>query len=653
MSAPEIKIDQCLFGYEDGHRLLASSISLGEELAALTELSDLAPGTVFGGSEGYWSGVPAPAIGLYALMRTWPAPEMPRPGCVWTHAMLIEPAALGGLSDIFGLAPLARRPTGLADRVTYRERLVLQPERDLRPAPWTAPPDVALLAGMIEALYGEGDAPVTVIAPGRSDREMFATWSQQWPRLRRNFRFQTAVTRDSRSSSAARLDIGLRLGAPNRPAHPVPTGERWLEAAVRDAKDGGGPLRDFLWRYGTDVRRQRGSFRPLVSIATLDPTAPGAGTELLALVTQAFPDQNDAATLKQDLVDGVVAPAAQLDALQHVLASRRDAVLPQPTEAGVARLTQLWSVRPDDLMRMAESTADSTEPLGQAVYEAITGAAPLADFWRLAPPYPRVWQKMVATRPELLRSVDLATLESGAAMALVALVPVGSRIAGELVSRLLAHDDDALIETLIERFPLEVASEVIAAADGGSVEVGRAWITGLARRPEAILDPSVMGRITRTSLLYELAEALGWLGPEVVAAGTEPWLAALVDIKSDLDDERRDILQSFLVALALATGGGGGRRVLERFFTAVHNQILKSRLPWQAKDILSPLLPEVLWGWDFGLRLRLAVSFAYVFYGYPPASFAILARGKKARAMMADAARAVQGGKPLVQAIEG
>lgn len=57
-----MKFDQCLFGYEDGHRLLASSIPLGAETSLLTELSDLAPGTVFNRSNGYWTGLPVPSL---------------------------------------------------------------------------------------------------------------------------------------------------------------------------------------------------------------------------------------------------------------------------------------------------------------------------------------------------------------------------------------------------------------------------------------------------------------------------------------------------------------------------------------------------------------------------------------------------------------
>lgn len=355
------------------------------------------------------------------------------------------------------------------------------------------------------------------------------------------------------------------------------------------------------------------------------------------------------------MIDGAIVPGVQLDVLWYVLANGGDAVFPPPTEAGVARLALLWPVRPNDLLHMAEATADDERPLAQAVFATVTDAVPLADFWQLTASYPRVRHRMVEARPELLLSLELAALDNVTIATLVPLAPVDSTIAREMVARLLPRDDAMLAETLTDRFPREVASQAITAADGGTVAVGRAWIRVLVHRPEIILDPEVMGRITRTSLLYELGEAFGWITPAVVAKGTEPWIAALVDINSDLDDDRRDTLRAFMVALALAAGGSGGRRVLEKFFEAVHDRILKGRLPWRARDILAPLLPELPWGrgWDFGLKLRLAVAAAYVAYEYPPSSFSTLTHGKKNRAMMADAARMINGGNALAKLMDG
>lgn len=648
-------LEQCLFGYEDGHRLLASSIPLGTEAAALTELSDLAPGAMFGRSEGYWTGVPAPGINRYALMRTWPAPEMSRPGCVWTHALLFEPSLLEEVRDLSALRPFLTQPRGAGDRERYR-RTITVPVSTGDGVGGRTGAAMGLVSALLDSLYGTADGTVRVDEPGDVDDSLFAVWSQQWPRLRRNFRFQTAATREPRSSGGARFDVTVMLwGSGARPAATLGAKGPWLPAAASDALGRtGGDLRRFLWRYGADVRRQRGSFRPLVEVKLLhDAPEPDAGSQVVGIVTGSFPDVEDAVRLKQELVDGELIPSAQLEVLWYVLAQGGDAVFPPPTEAGAGRLALLWPERPGDLLRLAERTANAEDPLARFVFATVTGAVPTEGFWLLTKPYPRVRERMVEARPDLLASDGALELDNGTMMRMLRLVPPDASVVGRLVPRLLLRDDERLATEVFNRFPHETASQVVAAADNGSVRVGRAWLRELVRRPRILLDPTVMGRIGRTSLLYEIADALGWLTPEVVSAGPEPWIAALVNVENDLPDDRRDILGAFLVAFGIAAGGVGGRRMLERFFDTVHEQELNSRLPWRARAILLPVLASVSWGksWDYGLRLRLAVAAAYVRNGYPPESYAALSTGRKVRAMLGDAAADVPGGKPYAKAV--
>ena len=58
-------------------------------------------------------------------MRTWRAPEMSRPGCVWTHALLIEPALLESLEHLSVLQQFFSRPVGYADFGRSREPLLI------------------------------------------------------------------------------------------------------------------------------------------------------------------------------------------------------------------------------------------------------------------------------------------------------------------------------------------------------------------------------------------------------------------------------------------------------------------------------------------------------------------------------------------------
>ena len=652
------RVDQCLFGYDDGHRLLASSMPLDNQASTLTELSDLAPGTVFGKSDGYWTGIPVPQLRRYALMRTWPAPEMPRPGCVWTHAVLLDPRLLEHLKDAAELQRLFTRPRGPRDVERYRQPLVVGPEMRGEELPPERASDalVQVARALLAILYGKSGHPLAIQSPGDADGATFAIWSQQWPRLRRNFRFQTAATRELASLPASRFDLTVELSDPRGDAAANPIGnEAWLNAAAADVGQGSsGDLRGFLWTYGADVKRQRGSFRPLVEIKLLnDDHGNVAGNRLIDLVGKHFLDVGDARTLKQHIVDGSVVPGAQLDVLRHILVEGGDAAFPPPGEAGVARLTRLWPDKPGELLALAESTADMEEGLGRSVFETVTNSMPMAEFWTLTAPFGRVREKMISARPELLVLDGAALLPDTDLARYVDRVPADSPVAVELVPRLLTRNDVQLAATVLDRFQQVTAAQVIAAATTDRARVGPAWIRALVGRPRLLLNPNILGQATRTSLLYELAEELGWLTPDVVAGGAEPWIAGLVDVHSDLSDERRDTLRAFLVALGLAVGGDGGRRVLEKFFEAVHHQILRSRLPWRARDILSPVLPDLGWlsGWDFGLRLRLAVADCYVRNGYAPENFADLSSDRKVRELLGDAAAEIKGGKPYARAV--
>jgi hypothetical protein len=649
-----MEVEQCLFGYDDGHRLLASSIPLGTEAATLTELSDLAPGAVFGRSDGYWTGVPAPGITRYVLMRTWLAPEMSRPGCVWTHALLFEPSLLEELRDLSALSPLLVRPSGVYDRERYRGTLTLPFPTGERSAGRTTTA-FSLVSALLRSLYGMGDGIVRVDEPGDLDDPLFAVWSQQWPRLRRNFRFQTAATREARPSGGVRFDVTAILGSPSAgPAVQAEANAPWLQAAASDALGlSDGDLRDFLWHYGADVRRQRGSFVPLVKVKLLHDTPQSdAGSRALGIVTKSFASLEDAGQLKQELVNGDLIPTAQLEVLWYVLAQGGDTVFPPPTQAGVSRLALLWPERPGDLLQLAERTADAKDMLSKSVFAAITDAIPTGKFWSLTESYPRVRERMVEARPGLLAAAGALELDNSTIVRMLRFVEHDTSTLAEILPFLMLRDDARLADEAFSLFPRETALEVIAEADGGTRRVGRAWLRELVRRPHILLNASVMGGIQRTSLLYEIAEALGWLTPDVVSAGSDPWMAALAYIESDLPDDRRDILHAFLVALGIATGGYGGRQLLERFFDSVHGQELKARLPWRARDILLPVLAEVSWGrgWDYALRLRLAVAAAYVQNGYPPESYAALSKRRKVRAMLSDAAVDVPGGEPYAKA---
>lgn len=85
-----MNLHQVIHGYRDGHRLLSSSLRLDADAArAMLLLSDMSGPSMHPGFEEYLTGYPLPGTNLYVFAKTWYASEMKRPGCVWTHSLLI------------------------------------------------------------------------------------------------------------------------------------------------------------------------------------------------------------------------------------------------------------------------------------------------------------------------------------------------------------------------------------------------------------------------------------------------------------------------------------------------------------------------------------------------------------------------------------
>ena len=189
-------LHQLLHGYAEGHRLLEGSFTLQDDLTRLLlRMSDLSGSSMVPGFEDYITGYPLASIDAYALAKTWYAPERPRPGCVWTHTLVIPSQVLSEISSLRVLLPLFKRPTEESFRGQYSKDLVLdtassqgvhitaplldEAQREFPPLVWS--------------YYGMGDRPLIVAAKTSREfeRVIFALWSQQWPSLRLAFTFCT------------------------------------------------------------------------------------------------------------------------------------------------------------------------------------------------------------------------------------------------------------------------------------------------------------------------------------------------------------------------------------------------------------------------------------------------------------------------------
>jgi GTPase-associated protein 1, N-terminal domain type 1 len=368
MSGKALRLEQALHGYSDGHRLIASSTKLlGRDAKTILMFSDASGSGDSINEDGYLTGYPLTESGYYAFARTWPAPEMPRPGCVWTHTILIEFSDLPNLQSSSSLLAFFRRPTATSEdyarpleisKSVLSSGFVSSNEESLR----------RLLSGIYCNPHSCVVGALPAI-PSTLEREncVLAIWDQQWPRLRRSFRFCTLSFSD-RSSRDTPFDLQLlptrlrisktQFGDAFDVDRGAIVGTRWSKAAIEDIAIGpSGRLRAFLRFAGGDISG-REAFSPLADLYQLSSefsSRPEALEEAVVMVDEMLPTSQGRAA--RAFVAGVAGRSPQQlgpTALDFVL-RHWDLLDPTDTERWAGALGQvIWKRNPDTLISLLD-----------------------------------------------------------------------------------------------------------------------------------------------------------------------------------------------------------------------------------------------------------------------------------------------------------
>jgi hypothetical protein len=295
--------DQFLFGYDDGHRLLAGSRELPAETAvALLSATDAA---MPDGTAPLVTGLALPDSAQYAFCVTWSATELPRPGAVWAHALLVSETELAEPRTLEVLLGLPRRPSRAPYLGNYRAPIELADTAPATPSYLSQRPlDRELLARLAFAAYDpQSERTVAHEVLGDAAKALLALWRAQWPALRAGFSFRT---REVVRSGAPDFDVTVtrKIRGHGEVAAAAPAGtEPWLRGVVDDAAaPAPTPLRDFLWAFGPSEPRDP---RRLAALARLWPSIVARNARAArAQLEREWPDPQSGAALKRILFGG-------------------------------------------------------------------------------------------------------------------------------------------------------------------------------------------------------------------------------------------------------------------------------------------------------------------------------------------------------------
>jgi hypothetical protein len=602
---------QLVHGYKGGHRLLAGSTSLPPDVLRLIDrLSDAAGMRLAQDADGYLSGYPLPG-GDYALARTWPAPDAERPNVVWTHTLVLPPAAFSAVS-MQPLTTLFLRPRSGTDLGDYTSPLPLKHLRDLPARP--VPGGKAAEEVVASLYWGE---PGAWLAGGSSPDDLcMAVWSQQWPRLRRSFSFCSGALElrrlDGKDFDLLLAPEGHRAGSPRKsPPRPDPKAARALVIDLREP----GKLRDFLRACGPDSGQLRSV--PLLTTAWLNARHAEDPADVLAAVADQAPEPTSLRRLKRELLRGPDPLLSRADPVLTLRAltgdiGRRILAEDADLEGWVDRA---WTADRQAVLRLAARPSEGDEATAVPTTEPSTAAEAAQD-----------------AASDLI--LDQATSSD---------LPLLAAEAPELAALSLGqHTEREWWDAWAALPDLGGALTAAATADEGAArsacaallkrENGTHLWASLHRSNPSSAIRGLLDAVADTGepLAPKWAMALGPFGKQVVAEVHQglPWeqMAVVADVAPHAADVGRIPLRfweplaehrkhwrsnptrtAVLLSAALAAGGPRADELAAEAFTHLHKVFADGRAD-DAWRVIKPALPGRLDDWDRCRRLEQGVA---------------------------------------------
>lgn len=608
-----VEIQQTVYGYDDGHRLLAGSRPLhATDAARLLIASDLAPGLASVENISYLTGLPLIEEQSYAMLQTWGAPEISRPGCVWTHVLRVPFSDMARFTDLSVLRTLFRRPALGEAFDSYRVGLNFAPKSAALNSTLTLEATDAAFMLMRAAYGGPSQAPLPWI-PYIEDA-LFALWSQQWPRLRRHFSFRTAVGAHG-SPRELRFRIQIQPTPLRAPTKVNISPSDWEVTAVTDLlSEQPSDFRRFLWRYGSDILRVSDSFKALTRLymdTRMARLEGDAQQNVLNAAASAFPEASDARVIKTDLVALARNSYSHLPDMDPIgiwkfLVTQKSAVdWPVPSWSPDDLIPANLALRPKEVIGVAERALHSSALAAQQYLRTFIAALTTDFFWNLMNASSELMQTAGIWRPELLDHDKLIQLPPSSLMTLLATSSFNEQLAAKVITRLISLDDRAIARLMWNRHRKNVIQAILEAATAG--KVADAWMGLIAEHPDSWLGEDVLTMARDRKAVGQIAEWLIADSPDVIAAGTTPWANVLRQNRGGTEDLA---LLSFALVVALNNWDGDSDYVVARAFEVVYEGILQQRIPPRIFDALVRAIPHAPpWKeWDNCYRLTLAIA---------------------------------------------
>ena len=617
-----LRIHQAVYGYSDGHRLLASSLPItgtaGRLLRAVTDMA------FDGESDSYLTVLPVADLKAQAFIRSWPGPNALRAGSVWSQVLLVDFVDLGQVRQLPDLLALFAPPND--DAVDWASPHTFVAPAELRLRPSRAPSSWKLNGGLtrelVGAFYSTTESISLAASIKESERVLLAMFEQQWPRLRRTFSFRTR----SRSSANPSYRFDIEVVEKERGAHPrAIENADWVDVLSGDLMKPNLAFRELLRTFGAESSHGRVDMAGLVSV--ISQAQQGVATPaVLDQLCARFPAPHSMRKLKTSLVGAASKtaprvpnwPSDDLVRLALLFETSRPCLDLDDLDLK-RRLHEAWRTRPSEVVSLvarAQTDDLTNDQLGILVSAAASEASP-PQVAQLAAQSSDLGLLVARANPAIVEAADLWSVEEFRPALLDILASQGRKAQTQTLVALIdadANDSAANVCSLDGSLWWDAFMLLGTGADSKDrFEALSQRAQGL-RRVLEIVGPAAVGEPHRPPTGQNELVLLAFCANPSAGlwrhAPTEAWVELVEALPTSSHSDKHAPVMFRISALALTAATQSGSNDLRRrawlaSFGVLHRGLESVREDDEAWFVLQSLLPREP-AWDRCDRLRKA-----------------------------------------------
>jgi hypothetical protein len=516
---------------------------------------------------------------------------MKRPGCVWTHTLLIENTDLAHIDDLSVMLPVFTRPANRPlNWQNYEEKIEVPIVFDLLPEQINRLKETTYpLHAILSALYSDPEKQIfwaTEKTSAEIEYLTFAIWSQQWAKLRRIFSFCTGAISDRKLpdrlmdwqvvpiQASREITVNLRnIKFIEDSIQSKNEDKAWVNLAVRDLFTPRSSMRTFLRTLGTETSKGRADFNHLVNLFHLlnnSHVDEDTISKLLSTIATLYPNFEEGSRTKHwlfgDSTDlSAINPVGRqnLDLEPLVLQGLSTTNYSNSFDADSLqiekRAAKLLKNDPEAAFKIANLIDPNIEnAVAKAFFEGLTERLTSTEAFRLSDKEFDLFilllkrAKILATCANVWRCAK--DQQQRLFETFISDVEETDLILPKAIEAMLNAESDELASMLASRYPALTVSVVLdwSSKNSGQTErkVTPGWLHAISTHADFAINWLLEHSTPPTNASLLLSLVLNPYSTTLRKLGTDPWVELAHSLDEIADDDRTNAA-FFLLAFAL------------------------------------------------------------------------------------------------------